>query len=113
MSREALEGEPHSDDPTSPSEALAAPDPEVALRHAAVMWAEQNTRPETLARAEKLRDKVTAVTSFFDFVDKHPGEVTPDDVSRWRAESGGAVAEARDRLRACLKGLGLLPLADV
>jgi len=88
MSREVLEGEPQSG-PTSPSEALAAPDPEVALRHAAVMWAEQNTRPETLARAEKLRDKVTAVTSFFDFAEKHPGEVTPSDISRWREQMEG------------------------
>jgi site-specific recombinase XerC len=29
---------------------------------------------------------VQAVTSFFDFAGKHPGEVTPEDVSRWRAE---------------------------
>ena len=68
------------------SKALAAPDPAAALRNAASLWAEQNTRPETLARAEKLRDKVTAVTSFFDFSKKHPGDVTPDDVSRWRME---------------------------
>lgn len=69
-----------------PARALAAPDPAAALRNAAVMWAEQNTRPETLARVEKLRDKVTAVTSFFDFSAKHPGDVTPEDVSRWREE---------------------------
>ena len=37
-------------------------------------------------RAGKLRDKVSAVTSFFDSCAKHPGEVTPGDVSRWRAE---------------------------
>lgn len=67
-------------------QALTAPDPASALRNAARLWAEQNTRPETLARAEKLKDKVSAVTSFFDFADKHPGEVTPDDVARWRAE---------------------------
>lgn len=69
---------------TPAAEALAAPDPAAALRNAAALWAEQNTRPETLARAEKLRDKVTAVTSFFDFSGKHPGDVTPDDVARWR-----------------------------
>jgi integrase/recombinase XerD len=69
-----------------PTHALAAPDPAAALRNAAVMWAEQNTRPETLARVEKLRDKVSAVTSFFDFSAKHPGDVTPEDVSRWREE---------------------------
>src|SRR5215207_7614696 len=88
MSREAVEGESQGDS-TTPSEALAAPDPTAALHHAAAMWAERNTRPETLARAEKLRDKVTAVTSFFDFAGKHPGEVTPSDVSRWREQMEG------------------------
>jgi len=83
MSIEAVEGEPQGDS-TTPSEALAAPDPGAALRHAAAMWAEQNTRPETLARAEKLKDKLSAVTSFFDFAGKDPVEVTPADVSRWR-----------------------------
>lgn len=76
---------PHGN-PAAPSQALAAPDQTVALRNAAALWAEQNTRPETLARAEKLRDKVSAVTSFFDSSGKHPGEVTPEDISRWRAE---------------------------
>src|SRR5215207_6321972 len=85
MSREAVEGESQGDS-TTPSEALAAPDPTAALHHAAAIWAERNTRPETLARAEKLKDKVSAVTSFFDFAGRHPGEVTPDDVARWRAE---------------------------
>jgi site-specific recombinase XerC len=50
------------------------------------LWAERNTHTETLARAERLKDKVSAVTSFFDFAGKHPGDVTPEDVSRWRAE---------------------------
>ncbi|HEX8721472.1 MAG TPA: tyrosine-type recombinase/integrase, partial [Pyrinomonadaceae bacterium] len=53
---------------------------------AIVLWAERNTRPETLARQEKLGDKVRAVTSFFDFASKHPGDVTPDDISRWREQ---------------------------
>lgn len=64
-----------------PSEALSAPDPTVALRHAAALWAEANTRPETLDRTDTLRDKISAVTSFFDSCGKHPGEVTPKDVS--------------------------------
>jgi hypothetical protein len=68
------------------SQALAASDPTTALQNAVSIWAEQNARPETLARAEKIKDKVVAVTSFFNFVAKHPGEVTPEDVSRWRAE---------------------------
>ncbi|MCA1614914.1 MAG: tyrosine-type recombinase/integrase [Acidobacteria bacterium] len=71
------------------SRALAAPDTAATLREAVTHWAEQNTRPETLARAEKLRDKVSAVTSFFEFAGRHLGEVTPGDVSRWRAEMEG------------------------
>jgi hypothetical protein len=46
-------------------------------------------RPEPPARAEKLKDKASAVASFFDFAGKHPGEVTAEDVSRWRAELEG------------------------
>ncbi|HEU4597399.1 MAG TPA: tyrosine-type recombinase/integrase, partial [Pyrinomonadaceae bacterium] len=33
-----------------------------------------------------LRDKVSAVTSFFEYAGKQPADATPDDVSRWRAE---------------------------
>jgi integrase len=85
MSREEADKEAQGE-LTFPPAALAAPDSGAALRNATGLWAEQNTRPETLARAEKLRDKITAVTSFFDFSGKHPGEVTPEDVSRWKAE---------------------------
>jgi integrase/recombinase XerC len=88
MSFEEREEEPQSDSTTT-SQALTAPDAEAALRNAVGLWAEQNTRPETLARAEKLRDKVSAVTSFFDFSKKHPVEVTPEDVSRWRVAMEG------------------------
>jgi integrase len=49
------------------------------------IWAERNTRPETLDRRDKLRDKVQAVISLFDSAGKHPGDVTHEDVSRWRA----------------------------
>jgi integrase len=85
MSSKEEKGEPQ-DETGTPSRALAAPDPEAALRNALALWAERNTRTETLARAERLKDKVSAVTSFFDFAGKHPGDVTPEDVSRWRAE---------------------------
>src|ERR1044071_4690902 len=88
MSREEI-GEQPGGSQESPAQPLVAPDPKAALRNAVAVWAEQNTRPETLSRAEKLRDKVSAVTSFFDFAAKHPGEVTPEDVSRWRAELEG------------------------
>jgi hypothetical protein len=55
-----------------PTEALAAPDPEAAIRNAAALRAEANTRPKTLARVEKLRDKVWGRPSFFDSAAKHP-----------------------------------------
>lgn len=70
----------------APCETLATPDPATALRNAVGLWAEQNTQPETLIRAEKLRDKVAAVTSFFYSAGKHPGDVTSEDVLRWRRE---------------------------
>src|SRR5688572_13388776 len=88
MISEEREGEPPGES-AAPSQALAAPDPAVAIRNAATIWAGQNTRPETLARPEKLKDKVSAVISFFDFAGKHPGEATPEDVSRWRQEMEG------------------------
>src|SRR4051812_28661947 len=83
--REEVRSQPEGE-AVGPAEALAAPDPKAALQNAVILWAEQNTRPETLARAEKLKDKVSAVTTFFDFAGRHPEEVTPDDVARWRAE---------------------------
>jgi integrase len=60
-------------------------DSEVALRNAIRLWAERTTRPETNERESHLGDKVRAVSRFFAFVDKHPGEVTPMDVEAWRA----------------------------
>ena len=85
MTREEI-GEEFSEGGSESSQALAAPDSAVVLRNAVTFWAEQNTRPETLARSEKLRDKVTAVISFFDFSGKHPGDVLPEDISRWREQ---------------------------
>lgn len=110
MSREEVKREA-TGGASAPSQALAAADPAAALRNAVNLWAEQNTRPETLARAEKLRDKVSAVTSFFNSAGRHPGEVTPDDVSRWRGEMERG-AQAGHGLRQGLPPLGLLPLAD-
>lgn len=57
----------------------------VALRNAIRLWAEQTTRPETNERESKLDDKQQAVSRFFAFTGKHPGEVTPVDVEAWRA----------------------------
>jgi site-specific recombinase XerC len=50
------------------------------------IWAEGSTRAETFDRAPKLQDKTQVVSSFFRFVGKHPEEVTPEDVRRWRAQ---------------------------
>ena len=72
--------------PGQPLAGALAPDPAGTLRNATALWAEANTRPETLDRKDKLRDKVSAVTSFFGSCSKHPGEVTPGDGARWRAE---------------------------
>jgi len=58
---------------------------QVALRNAIRLWAEQNTRSETNERESKLGDKIQAVSRFFAFADKHPGEVRPADVEAWRA----------------------------
>jgi hypothetical protein len=55
MSREEADKEGQSE-LTSPPEALAALDPQATLRNAAALWAERNTRPETLSRAEKVKD---------------------------------------------------------
>jgi len=85
MDAEETSREPESGFQT-PSQALSAPDPAAALRNAVNFWAEANTRPETLDRRDKLRDKVQAVISFFEFAGKHPGDATPDDVARWRRE---------------------------
>jgi integrase len=65
-------------------QALVRADIEAALRIAVEFWADASTRAETFERAAKLHDKRQAVTSFFAFAGKHPGEVTPEDVRAWR-----------------------------
>jgi integrase len=85
MSREEI-GEQAGGLQESPAQALAAPAPKAALRNVVSLWAEQNTRPETLARSEKLRDKVSAVTSFFEFAGKDLEDLTPEDIARWRKQ---------------------------
>jgi site-specific recombinase XerD len=67
-----------------PSQALARANAEVALRTAIHFWADNSTRAETFERAAKLRDKTQVVAGFFAFTGKHPAEVTPEDVGRWR-----------------------------
>jgi site-specific recombinase XerD len=88
MSREEAQRE-FEGETAAPFEALVTPDHQAALQNAVALWAEQNTRTETLARAEKLKDKISTVTSFFDFAGKHHGDVSPDEVSGWRKEMDG------------------------
>lgn len=84
MSKEET-GQESEANPFGAGDALAARAPVAGLLNAVTLWAEANTRPEVLDRRDKLRDKVSAVTSFFDFAAKHPADITPEDVSRWRA----------------------------
>jgi integrase len=69
----------------NPSQGLVRADADAAIHSAIQFWAEGSTRTETFDRASKLKDKTQVVRGFFDFVRKHPGEVTPEDVLRWRA----------------------------
>jgi integrase/recombinase XerD len=69
------------------SQALTKPDTEEAALSAAIQfWAEGSTRAETFERPSKLRDKIQAVSRFFAFAGKHPGDVTPEDVQAWRLQ---------------------------
>src|SRR4030095_11176059 len=67
------------------TQSLAKTDQGAAIANAVLLWAGASTGPETWDRAYKVRDKVGAVNRFLAFAGKHPGEVTPTDVDRWRA----------------------------
>jgi integrase len=56
-----------------------------ALRNAIRLWADSSTVPDSARREDLLRDKQRAVTAFFLFAKKHPGEVIPQDVKNWQA----------------------------
>jgi integrase len=73
-----------------PTKIVLRADMEGAISSAIQLWADSTTRAETFERSPKLQDKVHAVSRFFAFVGKHPGEVTPDDVAAWRRELEGA-----------------------
>lgn len=66
-------------------------DSEAALRNALSLWSNSTTLPTSLRRCELMHDKITAVSSFFSYVRKHPTEVTPIDVRTWLSvlESNG------------------------
>lgn len=59
-------------------------DLQAALRSALSLWADATTDATTRRRAELLKGKAKVVEDFFDFIEKHPGEVTPEDVKRWQ-----------------------------
>lgn len=69
----------------NPSQGLVRADADAAIHSAIQFWAEGSTRAETFDRASKFKDKIQVVRGFFDFAGKHPGDVTPEDVRRWRA----------------------------
>jgi integrase len=60
-------------------------DLEAILSNASSVWADATTRQTSLRRGDLLRDKMVAVSAFFAFAGKHPGEVTPVDVRAWRS----------------------------
>jgi integrase len=66
------------------SQGLIQTGSEAAVRVAISFWAESSTCVETFERQSKLRDKIQAVARFFAFAEKHPGEITPEDVQKWR-----------------------------
>jgi integrase/recombinase XerD len=66
------------------SQALVQTASVAAIRTAISFWAESSTSVETFERHSKLQDKIQALTRFFAFAEKHPGEITPEDVQRWR-----------------------------
>jgi site-specific recombinase XerD len=57
---------------------------DLALINAIQLWAAATTDAESACRQDLLRSKRQAVSSFFDHVGKHPGEVTALDVQGWR-----------------------------
>lgn len=59
---------------------------DVALRSAVSLWADATTDGESERCRDLRRDKTLAVLSFFSFAVKHPAEVLPGDVQRWRDE---------------------------
>jgi len=57
-----------------------------AVAGAVALWAQSSTSAGSARRGDLVRDKGKAVMDFFDFTGKHPGLVTPIDVSTWQGE---------------------------
>jgi site-specific recombinase XerD len=57
---------------------------DLALQNAIHLWAAATTDAESACCQDLLRSKRQAVSSFFAYCDKHPGDVTALDVKSWR-----------------------------
>ncbi len=68
-----------------------------ALHNAIRLWADSSTSADSARRHDLLRDKQAAVTAFFAFTKKHPGEVTSFDVRAWQAEMERGDEQRRKR----------------
>lgn len=66
--------------------AVAGQGVDLALLNAIHLWASATTDAESACCEDLLKAKRLAVSSFFAFSGKHPGEVTPLDVQGWRAQ---------------------------
>jgi site-specific recombinase XerD len=73
------------DPETAQSLAVAGRGHDLALLNAIHLWAVATTDAESHCRRELLNAKREAVASFFRHVSRHPAEVKPADVERWRA----------------------------
>jgi len=71
------------------SERVTGDEHQIALRNAIRLWADSSTVTDSARRRDLLRDKLRAVESFFAFIKKYPGEVSPRDVKDWQASLEG------------------------
>src|SRR5947209_2649037 len=63
---------------------LAGQTADLALLNAIHLWATATTDAESACCEDLLRSKRQAVSSFFAYTGKHPGEITALDVQNWR-----------------------------
>lgn len=73
----------NSEAPTGAALALYEDRQQVVLRTAIELWSVASTGVETRRRKEQLKNKQKIIRSFFDWVNKNPGEVEPTDVRAW------------------------------
>ncbi|MDT4956133.1 MAG: integrase/recombinase XerC [Acidobacteriota bacterium] len=61
---------------------LAQEDRRAAIVNAANLWANATTS-DSIRKEDLLRDKQRTITTFFDFLGKHPADIVPMDVRKW------------------------------